>query len=257
MSAIIIVGSIAVILGLSLAVAAKFFAVDTDSRIEEITDILPGVNCGGCGYSGCSQYATVIVNDNAKTNLCPVGKNKVANEIAEKLGRKAEEIEEKTAFVKCSGTCNTTEMKYNYDGVMDCFTASKLAGGPKVCNSACIGLGTCKKECKFGAIEVVNGLAMINPKICTACGKCVDACPKGIIELHKKAKNRPYIACSSPLFGKNVSGVCTKGCIGCGICAKVCPKEAIELQDCLPAISVDKCINCGLCIEKCPRKVIL
>jgi len=256
MFAIISITSVGLVLGLLLALFSNLFPNTLENRVDEINNLLPGANCGGCGFAGCLDYAKTIINDDTATNLCPVGKTELAGKIAKIMGTSAVGIEESIAFIKCSGNKDTTAVKYDYEGLDDCLAAAKMLGGPKVCSYACIGLGNCQKKCKFNAISIVNGLAKVNPKICTACGTCVDVCPKGIITMRPKRRGNAAIACSSILVGRNVTEVCDKGCNGCGVCIKICPVDAITLDNNLPKVDYEKCTNCGACIDKCPRKVI-
>lgn len=252
---IIIVGGMGLIFGALLSVASKKFAVKVDERVPKIIDALPGANCGGCGYAGCGAYAEAIVNDGAKTNLCPSGGSSSALKIAEIMGTEALEVVPKVARVMCSGTTNCAKTKYIYVGEIDCHSAMKLGGGPKSCTYGCLGLGSCAKVCDKDAISIVNGVAVVDRDKCGACGQCVAECPKNIIEL-VNADVSYAVSCKSKDKGKKVKSVCDVGCIGCGICAKVCLAEAITLSDNLAVIDSEKCANCGMCAEKCPQKII-
>jgi len=129
-------------------------------------------------------------------------------------------------------------------------------GGPKKCNSGCLGYGTCVQVCPFDAIKVVNGVAVVDKEKCKACGKCIEACPKKLISLIPY-KAKLAVACSSTDKGPVAMKACTTACIGCGICVKACPKEAITVTDFHAKIDQEKCEGCGLCAEKCPKKAIV
>ncbi len=254
-SAVLVVGIIGLLFGLLLALASIIFHVKVDERIEQIEEILPGANCGACGYAGCSAYATAIVNEDAPINACSVGKAPVAEKIGEVMGKSADTAAEMVACVKCQGTCEAAKDKYEYEGVADCRAAAKLAGGQKACTYGCLGFGNCVKACQFGAISIADGIAQIDEEKCTGCGKCKAACPKAIIELVSKDK-QIMVLCNNKETGKLVNTVCTSGCIACKICEKNCPQGAITVIDNLAVIDYDKCTLCGTCTVKCPKKVI-
>ena len=245
------------VFGLILAFAAKIFAVEKDPREEAITECLPGANCGGCGYAGCGGYAAAVVAGAADVNKCAAGGEAVADQIAEIMGVTAGASVKLVAAVHCTG-CGAAFTKYNYEGIHDCLSAARVAGGgPLSCGFGCLAMGTCEKVCPFDAIHVVDGSAVVDTDKCKACNKCVDICPRHIIALEPyKTKRHVAIPCSSKAKGPAVTKACTNGCIGCSLCAKACPKEAITIADFLAKIDYDKCIGCGICAQKCPRHLI-
>lgn len=255
-AAICVVGGVGLLFGLLLAFAAHIFAVKTDERAGQILDALPGANCGSCGYAGCSAYAEAVVKGDAPVNACTVGKAPVANKIADIMGVEAGEVQEIVARVMCGGDKGSVAYKFEYKGINDCAAAAKFAGGAKKCESGCLGLGRCVNVCTFGAIKIKNGVAVVDDKLCQACGKCVQACPKHIIKLIPKAQ-RNWVLCSNPEMGKFVNQYCKKGCIGCKLCEKECKFDAVQVVDNHAIIDYDKCRNCGLCAKKCPRGVII
>ncbi len=252
---ILLIGGMGLVFGALLAVAAKIFFVKVDERVPQITECLPGANCGGCGYAGCSAYAEAIVSGEAKTNCCPSGGNAVAEKIAEIMGVEAEAVALKVARVMCSGTNDCAKSKYIYSGEKDCHSAMKLGGGSKDCAYGCLGLGSCVKVCDNNAISIVNGVAVIDRDKCGGCGKCVSECPKNVIDL-VNADVSYAVSCKSRDKGKVVRAFCDTGCIGCGICVKTCLAEAITMENNIAHIDPDKCANCGMCAEKCPQKII-
>ncbi len=253
--AIIIVGGMGLLFGALLGIAGKVFAVKVDERIPQILDVLPGANCGGCGFAGCSAYANALVEGGVRPNMCPVGGSAAAEKIAEILGVEAEEKEKLVARVLCNGSPERALQKYNFDGPMDCYSANRLGGGEKMCPHGCLGLGSCVKVCQFDAISVKNGVAVVDVEKCVACGACAKECPKNIIKI-LPAKSKYTITCKSVEKGKLTRHDCQVGCIGCGICAKNCPQEAITVKDNLAAIDPLKCVNCGICVSKCPQHTI-
>lgn len=243
------------VLGIILAAASKIFAVKTDERIEKINELLPGANCGGCGYTGCAALAEAIVKGKAPANACNSVSQEVIEQIAAVMGVKAEKNVRYRAQVMCSGTHELAKKKYIYEGIADCEAAMKLAGGDKLCPNGCIGLGTCKAACKFDAIQIINGVAAIDYHKCRACGMCVGACPKKIITLVPfDAKH--WVGCKSIDKGAVTRSYCDIGCIGCKMCEKSCPVGAIKVTDFVAEIDYEKCTGCDACVSACPRKII-
>lgn len=251
-----VVGGTGLFIGVFLGLAGKKFAVEVDEREEKITEVLPGNNCGGCGYAGCSGLAAAIVAGEAEVGACPVGGAPVAEKIGEIMGVAAGEQVRKTAFVKCAGTCEKAGTDYEYHGIGDCVIVSMMQnGGPKSCSYGCIGEGNCVDACQFDAIHIVDGIAAVDKEACKACGKCIDACPRKLIELIPY-EQKHMVQCSSKDKGKDVMKACSTGCIGCKMCMKVCEAGAISVIDNIAYIDVEKCTNCGACAEKCPKKII-
>ena len=255
--AVVVLAVLGAIFGLVLAIASKVFAVEVDPREEAILGCLPGANCGGCGYPGCSGYASAVVKGVAPVNACAAGGEAVAAQIGEIMGVSAGAAVKQIAQVHCTG-CGQNYKQYTYVGIHDCVAASKLPGGGDLgCAYGCLGLGSCEKACPFDAIHVIDGVARVDEEKCKACNKCVDICPRHIIALEPyKTKRHVTIPCSSHDKGVDARKVCDNGCIGCSLCAKSCPKEAITMVNNLAVIDYEKCIGCGICAQKCPRKLI-
>ena len=256
LTALIIIGGIGILIGIFLGIAGIAFKVEVDEREEKILKALPGNNCGGCGYPGCSGLAAAITKGEAAVNQCPVGGAAVAKVIAGIMGTEAEETVKKVAFVACSGTCEDTSSDYNYYGVEDCRMLSFVpGGGPKSCNQGCLGFGSCVSVCNFDAIHVVNGVAVVDRNKCVACGKCVETCPKHLISLIPF--NAKYaVACSNTDKGPVATKECKVSCVGCGLCVRNCENNAVKVENFNAVIDYDACVNCGTCKEKCPRKSI-
>lgn len=252
-----VVGVVGIFVGLFLGAAGIKFKVEVDEREEAVLNALPGNNCGGCGYAGCSGLAAAIAKGEADVNACPVGGEPVGKKIASIMGVEAANIERKTAYIACQGSCKKAKSDYDYSGAEDCRIMSFVpGGGPKSCKSGCLGFGTCVKVCPFNAIRVQNGVAVVDRNACKACGKCVEVCPKHLISLipyHSKLA----VACSSADKGPVTMKACEAGCIGCGICVKACPAQAVSVTDFHAVINQEKCTGCGTCAEKCPKKAIV
>lgn len=252
--AVLVLGIMGALFGLILAIASKVFAVETDERLEPITECLPGANCGGCGFAGCSAYAQAIIDGKADVNRCAAGGNEAAQKIAVIMGVEATEQERMVALVRCRGY--DRQMKGPYNGLKDCVSASKVAGrGPVSCKFGCLGFGSCVQACKFGALTIQDGVAHVDRDKCTGCMSCASACPRHLI-IPVPYKNEMYVSCISSAKPKISSKVCMNGCIGCKKCEKICATGAIKVVNNLAVIDYDKCTSCGLCAATCPRHII-
>lgn len=250
-----IVAAIGLIVGLVLAVASAVFSVPVDEKAESIEKVLPGANCGACGFSGCSGYAKALSKGEAKVGLCSPGGAAAAAAIADILGVSSEGVEYKAALVHCMGSFDNTGNKMNYQGVRSCASAIQLDGGVGSCYYGCMGFGDCAAVCEHNAITVCNGVASINPELCVGCKKCVAACPKHIISFVGK-KKQAVVRCSNFDKGAETRKVCKVGCIGCMMCAKACPVKAVRIENFHAVVDSEKCIGCGKCAEVCRQGCI-
>lgn len=249
---VLIVAIMGLVLGLGLALAAKFMAVPTDEREAKIRECLPGANCGACGYSGCDGYAAAIASGEAKPDKCAPGGTGTASALAEILGVEISTTP-KVAFVACQ---KNSKNKYEYTGKQTCLSASLIHGGPLECQFGCIGFGDCAAACQFGAITLQDGKPVVCEDLCAGCGACAAVCPKSLISIIPKA-SKTRVLCSNCHKGPNVVKVCTTSCIACGMCVKACENDAIKLENNVAVIDPDKCINCGKCKGVCKRKAII
>lgn len=250
------VGVVGLIVGFLLVTAGEKFKVEVDEKEVAVRAELPGNNCGGCGYPGCDGLAAAIAKGEAPVNGCPVGGAAVAAKVGAIMGVDAGDTVKKVAFVKCAGDCDHAQEKANYYGARDCRAVSVIPGrGTKKCINGCMGFGTCVKQCQFDAIHVVNGVAVVDRTKCVGCGKCVQACPNGLIALIPDTAEY-VVRCSSQEKGKAVKEACSAGCLGCTACVKQCEFEAVSMNGNVAVIDQEKCQKCGKCAEKCPAKVI-
>ena len=256
-AAIVVLGVLGAVFGFVLAVASKVFEVKKDPREEEILSHLAGANCGGCGYPGCSGCAAAILAGEAPVNACaPAGPENHAA-IAAIMGAAAPTGERKVAFVRCNGGTNAVK-RYEYIGVKDCISATKVAAGPLECQFGCLGFGSCVSACQFGAMSIgPTGAAVVDKDKCTACQACIKACPRHLITLVPASEKKVHVACANLDKGKAAMSVCSQSCIGCGLCEKECRKDAIHVVNGVAVVDYDKCIGCKMCTKVCPRDAIL
>lgn len=257
MAAILVTAVTGLVLALILVVAARYFAVEVDPTVKAVQEALPGANCGGCGSAGCAGYAAALCASDSNEFKCPVCSPEAVKAIGAILGRElGASGGSKVAFVRCGGSCDKAQQKFEYQGIQDCKAAQLVAGGSKLCAYGCLGLGSCVTACKFGALVIgENGLPVVKLENCVACGACVEACPRGIIELVDK-EAKIVVACVSKDKPKVTKDSCQVGCIKCKICVKNCPAEAIVVEGGAAVIDQAKCTACGVCVEKCPTGAI-
>lgn len=263
--AVAVLGGIALVSAVVLYVCSKKFAVYEDPRLGQVTALLPGANCGGCGYPGCSGMASALVKGADAGSLdglyCPVGGAEVMGQVADLLGMAVANTEPKVAVVRCNGTCELRPRIAEYSGLRTCTAMNSCGAGETGCGYGCLGCGDCVSACSFGAIKINDetGLPEVDEDKCTACGACVNACPRHIIELRKRGvKNRRvYVRCVNKDKGAAAMKACKVACIGCGKCEKECNFGAITIQGNLSYIDPDKCRLCRKCVEVCPTHAIV
>ena len=249
------------LLSVSIFLVAKKFKVEEDPRIDEVEAVMPGANCGGCGFAGCRAFATSCVGaENLDNNYCPVGGNATMKKVAAILGMTVAEKAPMVAVVRCNGSCANRPKTSVYDGVQSCRVKASLYSGDTGCSYGCLGCGDCVAACQFDAIRMnpETGLPEVDQEKCTACGACVKACPKSIIELRNKGPRnmRVFVSCVNRDKGAVARKACKAACIGCGKCAKVCPHDAITVENNLAYIDFTKCRLCRKCVLECPTGAI-
>ena len=259
--AVISLGVIGAVGAIILYAASKKFEVYEDPRIAQVQEVLPAANCGGCGYPGCSGFATACVGaDTLEGLFCPVGGVDVMGKVAGILGKEASSADATVAVVRCNGTCEARPKINQYDGGKSCAVASSLYGGETGCSFGCHGYGDCVTVCNFDAIFInpVTGIAEVIEDKCTSCGACVKACPKNLIELRKKGpkSRRIFVSCMNKDKGVIAKKACTNACIGCSLCFKECAFDAIKIENNLAYIDHNKCRLCRKCVDVCPTNAI-
>lgn len=262
LEAVVFVAVLGGAFGAVLAVAGRKLAVEVDPRIDAIAALLPGANCGSCGYPGCGGLAEAIVNEGCKATSCMACSPEAQREIAGIMG--CEEIvspgQRKVARLACNGCKQNAPTRFEYTGIKDCHVVAKFFGGPGKCKFGCRGFGSCVTACPFHAIQMgEHGLPVFDYDKCVGCGICVKQCPQMVLYL-SNAEAKVHIQCSNREKGKAAMGDCQVSCISCGLCVRNCPVQAITMQEdvngSLPVIDYDKCIECGVCVGKCPRHCI-
>ena len=259
---ILVMAGLGAIAAVILFFVAEQFKVYEDPRIEPVQEALPGANCGACGYPGCRNFAEALVKAEDYTKLyCPVGGSEGMEKVAIALGKPPVAIARLVAVVRCNGTPQFRPKQTIYEGVQNCAIAHLLYTGEGGCPSGCLSCGDCVVVCKFDAIHMdpVTRLPVILDEKCTACGLCVKACPRKIIELRNKAKNdrKIFVSCINEEKGAIAIKNCKVACIACGKCQKICPFEAITMNNNLAYIDPVKCRLCRKCEPECPTNSIL
>lgn len=259
---IIILGIIGIIAAVILFGAAKKFSVYEDPKIGEIEALLPGANCGGCGFSGCHAFAVECANATSMQGLNCTGLDAAGMaRIADVVGLTAVASQRHVAVIKCSASCENRDPRNRYDGVRSCAIENALYQGESDCIYGCLGCGDCVKACPFGAMQLLPGeeLPTVDYTKCTGCGKCVAACPRHLCTLVPWHDERPivWVACANRDRGPVAMKECGVACIGCSKCLKVCPTQAPAIASFLATIDQEKCTSCGECVKACPRHSIV
>ncbi|MFP4302059.1 MAG: RnfABCDGE type electron transport complex subunit B [Alkalispirochaetaceae bacterium] len=261
-------GGLAALFAVVLYGVAKKFAVEEDPRVAEVTEMLPGINCGACGFPGCSAMAQGLVNaadekGDITALYCPPGGKETMDNIAEYFGLEVQEAKPTLAVVRCGGSCDASPAKSSYDGPKSCAVAHSTFSGEGGCPFGCLGHGDCVVACEFDAIYInpETMLPEVVPDKCTSCGACVRACPRNLIEIRPRGRRdrRVWINCRNEEKGAIARKNCSVACIGCGKCVKTCEtiKQAITMENNLAYIDPEKCIACGQCVPVCPTGAIL
>jgi len=243
-----------------LAFADKKLKVAEDPKIEEINSLLPGVNCGACGFLSCHDFAEHIVTEGADSGKCRIIQEETRKKLFEITGGEKTEKYRRLALIHCAARTENKKILADYNGVKTCSGANLVFGGALACKYGCIGFGDCERICPFGAIQIEEGLAVVDCDKCTGCGKCVSACPRGIIKLEEIRFDKLfYTACSSQDDMARTRSVCSQGCIACGICERLDAEKYFQVENNLSKADYSKQNNpekIERIKEKCPTKVI-
>jgi Na+-translocating ferredoxin:NAD+ oxidoreductase RNF subunit RnfB len=259
-TALITLSAIGIAAAVILYFIAQKFKVIEDPRIDDVNEALPQANCGGCGFAGCRAFAEAMVKEGTMEGFfCPVGGNDLMKSIAPLLGVEAVEKKPQIAVLRCNGSPANSPAKYNYDGPVNCTFTHTLAAGEGGCQFGCLGGGECVDACDFDAMymDPETNLPVVKDN-CVACGACVAACPRDLLELRNRGpkERRIFVACRNMEKGGPAKKNCSVACIGCSACFKVCAFDAITMANNLAYIDYEKCTLCRKCVEVCPTNAI-
>ena len=262
---VLVLGGVGLILSVVLYATSRKFAVEEDVRVKDVGEMLPGANCGGCGFPGCEGMASACVKASDKGSLgnlmCPVGGLPVMNKISSYLGVSVSDVTPKVAVVCCNGTCDNRMRTRTFEGLKSCRVAHMTGAGETDCAYGCLGCGDCVSKCAFGALSMneETGLPEVDMDKCTACGACVRACPRGVIKLYPIGENQlsVVVKCVNKDKGNIARQICSVSCIGCKICEKQCKSGAVQVMENVACIDGEKCTQCQECEKHCPRGVIV
>lgn len=255
--AIAALGGLTLLLAIMLIVANKKLFVYEDPRIDKVEDMLPHANCGACGYPGCRPFAEALVLKKSLPGKCTVSSDEGRLSIAEFLGVALGAEEKQIARLACAGGTNVAINRAQYVGVQSCQAASLVSGGGKGCFWGCLGHGDCESVCDFDAITMNEyGLPIVDIEKCTACGDCVEVCPKDLFSL-QPISHKLWVACKNLEQGEAILEDCQVGCTACGKCAMDAPGELITMKNNLPVINYSENHNTQKPIQRCPTGAIV
>lgn len=257
---ILVMAGMGAILGIGLNFAYRKLKVKEDERLKKVLEILPGLNCGACGYASCEEFAKKLLEGEVPVDGCRAGGEKIAGDLKKYMGTGPfEQKDSLKARLKCNARDFQKMRGCVYEGSKSCLGANMLGSSGFTCFEGCLGLGDCKEVCPVSAITMREGRPQINIDKCIGCGLCVKACPRSVIDLaslKESFKELVIVGCSCTQGGVETRKMCKAGCIACGKCVKVCPVDAVSLKENLALIEVAKCTGCGECVEACPTKAI-
>jgi len=241
-----------------LAVAYRFLRVEEDPRLEVVEGLLPGNNCGACGQPGCAAFAEKLIGAEISPGKCTVADSGTLEEIASFLGVGVGAEEKRIARLKCAGGLGNVRNLAQYQGMSSCRAAAVVDEGGLGCNWGCLGLADCEKACTFDAIHMSDErLPVVEPDLCTACGDCVEVCPKDLFVLVPESE-RVFVQCNSPLTGEDALRRCRVACDACGRCAADAPEDSIEMVNGLPVVHYDRDVKPTLeATWRCPTNAIV
>ncbi len=252
-----ILGGVGLVFGALIAVAHRYFKVYVDPRIATLTEMLPGSNCGACGFAGCRSFAEGLVEGESQPAGCTQMPTESIDDVAHFLGVDAGEAVRRVARLLCAGDANAAPHRAEYRGLETCAAATAVAGGGKGCTWGCLGLGDCEVVCDYDAIVMDRaGLPRVIPDRCTACGDCVEACPKDLFTL-MPVEQRLMVQCRSLLEGDRAEAACRVACTACGRCAQDAAPGVIHMEPGLAVVDYARNEDAGPeAIERCPTGAI-
>lgn len=241
-----------------LAFANKALRVFEDPRVDEVEALLPGVNCGACGFPGCRGLATALIAGEAAPGRCTVNPSDKTHAIAALLGVDADIQEKRVARLACAGGRNVAHWDAEYQGLPNCRAAALVAGGGKSCAWGCLGYGDCVNACAFNALTLNdNALPIVDENACTACGQCVAACPRNLFSLHP-ISHQLWVACQNRAPRPQAQPACAVACIGCGRCKMDAAPGLIQIVDSLAVVDYAKNEDASMAaIDGCPTGAIV
>jgi len=253
-----ILGGVGLVFGVLIAVAHRYLQVWEDPRINAVTELLPGTNCGACGFAGCRAFAEGLVGGQADPVGCTVSGPDEIDEVAHFLGVDAGEAVKRVARLLCAGGSHVALQRAEYRGLDTCSAAAAVAGGGKGCTWGCLGLADCDVACDFDAIRMNSvGLPIVDPELCTACGDCVEACPKELFTL-MPVDQHLIVQCRSLLEGDDAEAICQVACTACGRCAQDSPEGVIEMRNGLAVVDYARNTEAGPdATLRCPTNAIV
>jgi electron transport complex protein RnfB len=242
-----------------LLIASIKLHVVVDAKIEQVHEALPGIDCGACGFAGCSSYAKAVAGNPELLGKCAPGGTDTAEKIAGILNL---QVSGGTISLRPIVHCraHTEDRTYyaDYSGIPTC-TAANAQPPVQACKFGCMGYGDCRRACKFDALSIIDGLAVVDYEKCTGCTACSRACPRDLITMVPFSQgNMMTVACSSRENGKSTRSMCKVGCIGCNMCAK--QSELFTIDNNLAKIDVEKyqpSEETQTAMDKCPTGVIV
>lgn len=246
------------LLAMLLVLANKKLWVYEDPRIDEVEALLPHSNCGACGTAGCRPFAEALIAGQVVPSQCTVNSREMNEEIAQYLGVDAGDVEQRVARLACAGGANVARMRARYDGLPSCRAAAAVAGGPKGCSWGCLGLADCEDVCEFDAISMdAQGLPAVDAAKCTACGDCVEICPKELFSI-QPISHRLWVACKNLQRDEKAEAECEVACTACERCAKDSPEGLIQIRNNLAVIDYSKNgLASRVATERCPTGAIV
>ncbi len=255
---VLTVGGVGLAFGGLIAVANRRFHVHEDPRIDEVNELLPGTNCGACGFPGCRPFAEGLIDGATQPAACTNMGPEDIDTVADYLGVDAGEVQKRVARLLCAGGSHVADQRASYLGLETCAAAAVVASGGKACSWGCLGLADCEVSCDFDAIAMNDhGLPVVDPEKCTACNDCVEACPKDLFVL-MPIEYKLLVQCKSALEGDEAEALCRVACTACGRCAQDAAADLIKMEGGLAVVDYARNDDAGPeAIARCPTDAIV